>query len=61
MIGMTIGFLLTAFFGLASAHIPVEKGVLVLDDHNFDDAVAVRHFDFSSLTSLNTIFLSCLN
>jgi hypothetical protein len=42
MIAMTIGFLLTAFFGVVSAHIPLEKGVLVLDDHNFDDALAVR-------------------
>jgi hypothetical protein len=42
MIAATVGFLLTAFFGLVTAHIPLEKGVLVLDDHNFDDAVAVR-------------------
>lgn len=38
------GLFLTTFIGLISAHVPVEKGVLVLDDHNFDDAVAHNEF-----------------
>jgi len=32
------------FAGLIAAHIPIEKGVLVLDDHNFDDAIAENEF-----------------
>jgi hypothetical protein len=52
-----LALLLTSLTGLVTAHIPLEKGVLVLDDHNFDDAIAVSHrvtfqlFTFSSKMS----------
>jgi hypothetical protein len=49
----TLAFLLTTLTGLVTAHIPLEKGVLVLDDHNFDDAIAVslsRHCSVSFVT-----------